>query len=98
MRVAPEHRDRFLAAVAQITRATSAETGNQEYAFYQSVDSGEEFLLVERWDDQDALEAHFRTEHLEAFRVVMSEVVTDHDTQVFDASGPRALTLPPPQI
>jgi len=57
-------RERFLTAVRTMVSATRAEPGCQEYAFTPDPDDPNRILLYERWDDQDALNGHFASEHM----------------------------------
>lgn len=57
-------RDAFLAAVAPMVAATRQEPGCREYAFSPDPDDDNRLLLYELWDDQDALDGHFASEHM----------------------------------
>jgi quinol monooxygenase YgiN len=57
-------RDRFLDAVRPMVSATRAEPGCREYAFTPDPDDSNRILLFELWDDQDALDGHFASEHM----------------------------------
>lgn len=96
MSVRADQRDRFLAGAAGVAQATRDEPGNREYAFYESVEAANRFVLVERWDDQAALDAHLASLHFQEFAPVSREAVTQREVLVFDASGPRSLDLPAP--
>lgn len=64
----PEHRDAFFAAVAPMVAATREEAGCQAYAFTPDPDDPGLIRLYELWDDQAALDAHFASEHMAAWR------------------------------
>lgn len=38
--------------------AIRAEDGNEAYDYYQSLDDPETILLIDRWHDQEAIDAH----------------------------------------
>ncbi len=61
---ADEGRDAFLAAVAPMVSATLAEPGCHEYAFTPDPNDSNRIMLYELWDDQDALDGHFASEHM----------------------------------
>lgn len=67
-----EH-ETFLSAVAQITPSSRAEPGCISYHCYADPFSKHDFLFVEEWDSQDALNAHFETAHFIAFSKIMAE-------------------------
>ena len=68
------HRDAFLTAVAPMVVATHTESGCQEYAFSPDPVDANRILLFELWDDQDALDAHFATEHMAEFQSKMAGI------------------------
>ncbi len=51
-----------------MSRATLKEKGCNDYTFYADLDDQHKFFLFEEWDDQDCLNAHFKTEHMAEFR------------------------------
>jgi len=57
-------REAFLAAVAPMVTATHTEPGCREYAFTPDPNDADRILLFELWDDQDALDGHFASEHM----------------------------------
>jgi quinol monooxygenase YgiN len=63
----PSHREAATAAAIEMMEATRAEAGCIEYAF--TWDLVEEGLVrvIEQWEDQASLDAHFETPHMEAF-------------------------------
>ncbi len=67
-------RDAFLTAVAPMVAATHTEAGCREYAFSPDPDNDDRILLFELWDDQEALDAHFATEHMAEFQRAMAGI------------------------
>lgn len=57
-------REEFLAAVRPMVTATLAEPGCHEYAFTPDPNDAERILLYELWEDQEALDHHFASEHM----------------------------------
>ena len=61
-----------VAAATELARtmaaATRGEPGCVRYAFGHDVEQPGRFLLSEVWRDRGALDAHFATEHMAAFR------------------------------
>ncbi len=81
LRIDPTQRDRFVEAIA--TNATAAvrdEPGCLGFDVTQSVDDSDRFVVVERYADEAALEAHRSSPHFLAWREVSDEVVLERDT------------------
>lgn len=57
-------RDVFLTAVKPMVAATLEEPGCCEYAFTPDPNDPNRILLYELWDDQDALDGHFVSDHM----------------------------------
>lgn len=64
----PGSRDEFLGAVAPMVEATLDEPGCIEYAFTPDPRDDDRILLYELWTGQDALDAHFDSEHMAAWQ------------------------------
>lgn len=48
-----------------IVDAIRAEAGNLRYEYYQSLDDPETILLIDSWDDQEAIDRHHSTPMME---------------------------------
>lgn len=57
-------REAFLTAVVPMVTATLAEPGCNEYVFSADPLEPNRILLFELWDDQDALDTHFTSDHM----------------------------------
>jgi quinol monooxygenase YgiN len=80
-------RDAFFAAVKPMVAATHEEAGCQEYVFSPDPDNATRIILFERWDDQDALDAHFATAHMAEFQGKMAGIaVAGMDIQKYTIS------------
>lgn len=55
------------AALETLIEATHAEAGCLRYVLHRHTDDPAKFVLIEHWRDQEALDVHFRTEHMGAF-------------------------------
>jgi quinol monooxygenase YgiN len=73
--VKPEYGDRWLDLVAPFTEATRAEPGNLWFEWSRSVDTPNEFVLVEAFRDGDAGRVHVESEHFAAAIAAMREVL-----------------------
>lgn len=67
-------RDAFLAAVAPMVEATLQEDGCREYAFTPDPNDANRILLYELWDDQEALDGHFASDHMAQWQQDSSEL------------------------
>ncbi|MEO6019032.1 MAG: putative quinol monooxygenase [Knoellia sp.] len=64
--VKAEHIEAMRGPLTQLAEATRQESGCLAYDLYESVAAPGVFVTVERWTDQDALDAHMKTPHLAA--------------------------------
>ncbi|MFC0234482.1 putative quinol monooxygenase [Vagococcus entomophilus] len=65
--VLPEKKESYLQFVKSLVHASKQEQGCLFYAHYASVHEENQFLIVENWADQAALNRHNRTMHLQKF-------------------------------
>ena len=56
-----ESRQDFLHAFAPLIASSRQEAGNRGYQLYQSLDDSNQFLIVEKWQDQAAIDSHNQT-------------------------------------
>lgn len=59
--IKPEKRNEFLAEVKNLIEATKKEDGCLSYKLFESIDTENEFVMIENWRDQ-ALAEGFETE------------------------------------
>lgn len=69
--------DEAVAAMKVVAAETLKEKGCAEYRFALPMNEGEPIVLFEEWESQDALNAHFETEHLASFRAKMENVLAE---------------------
>lgn len=69
--IRPERAEEWLDLVADFTAATRAEPGNIFFEWSRSVDSPQQFVLVEAFRDGEAGRAHVESEH---FRKAMDDM------------------------
>jgi len=65
--VPAEQRERFVAVATEMCSASRAETGCQGYRVYADLEQADHYVFVEEWDDEEALQRHFREPHTGAF-------------------------------
>ena len=75
----PGMREAFLERILQegIDIACRLEQGNIKYDYYLPVDGGDELLLVEKWQDADALKAHGSMPHFLRLGALKAEYVNE---------------------
>ena len=69
--------DEAVAAMKVVAAETLKENGCAEYRFALPISDGLPIVLFEEWESQDALNAHFETEHLAKFRATMKELLKE---------------------
>lgn len=72
--VDPAGIDKARDAAQQMVRETVKEPGCILYEFSQVLGQDNKFRVYEEWQDQAALEAHFATPHMAAFRAALGEI------------------------
>lgn len=78
MKVNREVEAEFLEAVQQLIESSRAEAGNVSYKLLKDTDQNDTYLMIEKWEDQQAVEAHNASSHF----------------QTFVAKAPKYLTAP----
>jgi quinol monooxygenase YgiN len=92
VQVHPDDMPALRAAAAVMVTATRAEAGCLVYAFAEDVVEPGLVHIVERWRDQDALNAHFATVHMAAFSAAIAQArVSAMAVSAFEAPGERPL-------
>jgi len=66
-----EHRDAFIEVMSSMVTASCAEAGSIEYQFSANASEPTEFYLLELWQDEAALLAHFKTASFSEFMKVL---------------------------
>ena len=59
--------DDFRNAAREVARASKSEDGCDEYVFSTDLDVQTTFYLLERWQSETALQAHYQTQHFLKF-------------------------------
>jgi quinol monooxygenase YgiN len=53
---------------------TRKERGALQYDLHRDIDEPRRFIFVERWESEDALEAHGKSAHIQAYRAKAPEL------------------------
>lgn len=82
-------REEFLEAILRegIDEASRKEAGNLKYDYYIPFDDNGELLLVEKWRDEAALEAHGKTPHLLRLRALKAEFEAETVIERFETAA-----------
>ena len=75
----PDKREEFLKMIMAegIDAASRAEAGNIKYDYYRSVNDCDELLLVEKWQDAEALTMHGKQPHFARLGEIKAEFIKD---------------------
>ncbi len=66
--VQPDSVEAFVGATLENGGHTVQEPGNLRFELLRDHDTPTRFLLIEMWEEQDAIDDHFSTDHFEAWR------------------------------
>ncbi len=92
VRLPPEKVGDARAAAARMIEATRAEDGCAYYAFAEDVLDPGLIHLHELWRDQAALDAHFASAHMAAWRAAGRELgIRDRNLRVYEVGEGRPL-------
>jgi quinol monooxygenase YgiN len=74
--IKPENVDQFVEAAKTIIEKSNQEEGCQSYMLYQDPYEKTNFVFVERWKNQAAIDYHFATEHFKEFGAKITDMVS----------------------
>ena len=82
--IQPSARTAMIAAVKQYRDASGRESGDTRIDAFEQVGRPAHFVVIERWRDQAALDAHRLTAHTKAFRDAMQSIrVSGYDERPY---------------
>jgi quinol monooxygenase YgiN len=77
----------------KVASASRAEAGCISYRIYEDTERANEFVFVEEWQSEEALQEHFRTGHIAEFMgAVLATVVAPPDVQFHEIASTRDLS------
>ena len=92
VRVPPETLDGFRPHMVAMMTATRAEDGCAAYSYAEDVAQPGLIHVFEIWRDQAALDAHFKTAHMAAWRAVWPGFgVSDRNLKAYEIAAERAI-------
>jgi quinol monooxygenase YgiN len=88
--VNPERRDEFVALFKSTLGPSRAEKGCMNYRFSQDTEYENAFTVEEEWENQAALDGHWKTPHFGQVLAKLPEVLTEPlDLKVHQVSGTK---------
>ena len=85
-------RDELIEVAQKLASASRGEEGCISYRFYEDTERPHEFLFVEEWDSDEALQRHFGTPHIAEFmRAVPATIVAAPDVKFHAIESTRDL-------
>ncbi len=80
-------------ALDALMRATWEESGCLSSSMAIESEAEGVGIIVERWADAAAIEAHLASPHHKAFNETMADIIFNVDARVYDVTGERPLAL-----
>jgi quinol monooxygenase YgiN len=75
IQIRADRRDEWLDRITRYMKAVREEPGNNSFDVYESIDSPNEFSIIESFKDQEAGGAHCQTDHFKDFLVWFPTVI-----------------------
>jgi quinol monooxygenase YgiN len=77
-----DKRDALLRIGTAVAAASRAEPGCISYRLYEDTEIENEFVFVEEWESEDALQQHFTTSHIRDFmQAILGAIVAPPDVK-----------------
>jgi quinol monooxygenase YgiN len=87
-----ERRERLIEVGQRVAQASREEPGCVSYRLYEDTERPNEFVFIEVWETEEALQRHFATEHIADFmRVVREALIEAPDVQFHTVASSRDL-------
>lgn len=83
----PDSADVVKPAARTFAEATRTEAGCLSYAFYEDFDQPGNYIVVEQWQDQTALDAHGQAAHYQDFLAAVGSSVTSVSLSIHEVSS-----------
>ena len=101
--IKPAHRDKALDLAREISEVTRAEDGCISYEFYVGLRDPNTLILLQEWENMEALAGHLRTAHMKVFldelpTVLAGQVMTRRYAVQSESDAAPEREGPPPII
>lgn len=73
LKVKPEQISAFKIAAREVVAGSQQEPGNIQYSLYQAAENSATFVMIEIWQDREAIAFHKETSHYLTFKQQLSE-------------------------
>ncbi|HTY97723.1 MAG TPA: putative quinol monooxygenase [Solirubrobacteraceae bacterium] len=88
-----EKRAQMLEVAHKVATASREEEGCVDYRVFEDTEQPNNFVFVEEWKDEDALQQHFATPHIAEFmQAVMGTIVAPPDVRFHEIASTRDLS------
>ncbi len=82
VRTDADKRDALVRVGQAVAKASRAESGCISYSLYEDTEIENDFVFVEEWDSDEALQRHFATPHVRDFmRAIPATIVAPADVK-----------------
>ena len=89
----PAKRARLLEVAHEVAAASREEDGCNSYRVFEDTEQPNEFVFVEEWDTEEALQQHFRTSHIAEFmQAIPGAIVGAPDVRFHQIASTRDLS------
>ncbi len=89
----PEKRAQLLEVAHKVASASRQEEGCVEYRVFEDTEQPNNFLFIEEWKDEDALQQHFATSHIAEFmQAILGTIVAPPDVRFHEIASTRDLS------
>ena len=75
IQIRPDRREEWLDRITRYAKACREEPGNMSFEVYESIESPNEFSIIESFESQEAGGAHVQTDHFKDFLVWFPTVI-----------------------
>jgi len=92
VRTDADRRESLIRAGQAVAAASRAEPGCISYRLYEDTESRDEFVFVEEWQSEEALQQHFKTAHIAEFmQAIPTAIVAPPDVRFHEIASSRDL-------
>jgi quinol monooxygenase YgiN len=89
----PEKRAQMLEVAHKVASASREEEGCVDYRVFEDTEQPNNFVFVEEWKDEDALQQHFGTGHIAEFmQAILGTIVAPPDVRFHEIASTRDLS------
>jgi quinol monooxygenase YgiN len=82
VRTAPDKREELIRVGQTVAAASREEAGCLGYRLYEDTEAENDFVFVEEWDSDEALQQHFATSHIREFmQAVTATLISPPDVK-----------------